>query len=194
MLRLGLVGWGPTRLGHAQTTAYMCMRFLSEFISAFFTEFSHNTQQPLFRHGFCQATHIFYCNICCHTCYRSRWAEFFLLMMITKLYFGVRRWSGQNAVPRRGTVRLVRHRMHLPSYSSGRVQIYFTNWGHICDDVDFASNEADVICHQQGYTGAASYSRASADLSVWADIRCRLLASLHYSLWRCNKYQWRIPK
>ena len=76
------------------------------------------------------------------------------------------RKSGQT--PRRGTVRLVRNGQPSSSYSSGRVQIYLTSWGHICDDVDFGSNEADVICHQQGYTGAASYSRASSDLSVWA--------------------------
>ena len=74
--------------------------------------------------------------------------------------------SGQNAVPRRGTVRLVRNRIHSPSYTSGRVQIWLTSWGHICDDIDFSNNEANVICHQQGYTGAASYSRASSDLAV----------------------------
>ena len=74
--------------------------------------------------------------------------------------------SGQTAVPRRGTVRLRRKGTDSPSYTSGRVQIYLTSWGHICDDVDFAFAEADVICHQQGYNGAISYSRASRDLSV----------------------------
>ena len=74
--------------------------------------------------------------------------------------------SGQTAVPRRGTVRLRRNGTDSPSYSSGRVQIYLTSWGHICDDLDFAFTEANVICHQQGYTGAVSYSRASLDLSV----------------------------
>ena len=83
------------------------------------------------------------------------------LQFITKLSL-----SGQTAVPRRGTVRLVRNGQHFPSYTSGRVQIYLTSWGHICDDVDFASTEADVICHQQGFTGAASNSRASLDMPV----------------------------
>ena len=75
--------------------------------------------------------------------------------------------SGQtDPIARRGTVRLVRNGIHSPSYSSGRVQIYLTSWGHICDDFDFGSTEANVICHQQGYTGASSYSRASSDLST----------------------------
>ena len=93
-----------------------------------------------------------------------------ITVIITKLYFwrigadGAK--SGQTAVPRRGTVRLVRNGLHDSSYTSGRVQIYLTSWGHICDDIDFASTEANVICHQQGYSGAASYSRASSDLSV----------------------------
>ena len=155
-----------------------------------FYPFSHSTQQPLFRHGFCQATHLSYCDICCHTCYRSRWTEFFFSWWLRSCILGCADDAklGQNAVPRRGTARLVRNRMHSPSYTSGRVQIYLTSWGHICDDIDFSSNEANVICHQQGYTGAASYSRASSDLSVWADIRCWLLASLYYCeiLWSNN--------
>ena len=69
--------------------------------------------------------------------------------------------------PRRGTVRLVRNGLHFPSFTSGRVQIYLTSWGHICDDADFNITEANVICHQQGYTGAAFYSKASSDLFVW---------------------------
>ena len=69
--------------------------------------------------------------------------------------------SGQTT--RRGTVRFVRNGLTSSSYTSGRVQIYLTSWGHICDDADFAFTEADVICHQQGYTGAASNSRASFD-------------------------------
>ena len=65
---------------------------------------------------------------------------------------------------RRGTVRLVRNGLTSTSYSSGRVQIYMNNWGYICDNLDFASTEADVICHQLGYSGALSYSRSSLDL------------------------------
>ena len=72
-------------------------------------------------------------------------------------------FSGQNPIPRRGTVRLVRNGRYFSSYSSGRVQIYLTRWGHICDDADFGLREAHVICHQQGYTGASSHSKASSD-------------------------------
>ena len=33
-------------------------------------------------------------------------------------------------------------------------------WGNICDDYYYNLAEANVICHQLGYTGASSYSRA----------------------------------
>ena len=67
---------------------------------------------------------------------------------------------------RRGTVRLVRNGLTSTSYSSGRVQIYMSSWGYICDDVwfqPFANTEADVICHQLGYSGALNYSRSALD-------------------------------
>jgi hypothetical protein len=35
--------------------------------------------------------------------------------------------------------------------------------GNICDDAYYDQNEADVICHQLGYTGASSYSRAGLE-------------------------------
>ena len=60
-----------------------------------------------------------------------------------------------------GTVRLYRNGVAdtSQSWSSGIVQIYYDNeWGNICDDYSFGSDEADVICHQLGYTGASSYS------------------------------------
>ena len=45
------------------------------------------------------------------------------------------------------------------AWSSGIVQIYYSgSWGNICDDYDFESVEADVICHQFGYSGASSYT------------------------------------
>ena len=38
--------------------------------------------------------------------------------------------------------------------------MYYNGWGNICDDYHYSSAEANVICHQLGYTGASSYSRA----------------------------------
>ena len=38
--------------------------------------------------------------------------------------------------------------------------MYFNGWGNICDDAHYNYSEANVICHQLGYTGASSYSRA----------------------------------
>ena len=51
--------------------------------------------------------------------------------------------------------------MTSSSYYYGIVQIWYNGqWGNICDDNDYGQYEADVICHQLGYTGASSYSRA----------------------------------
>ena len=38
--------------------------------------------------------------------------------------------------------------------------MYYNGWGNICHDYYYNSAEANVICHQLGYTGASSYSRA----------------------------------
>ena len=43
------------------------------------------------------------------------------------------------------------------------MQLYYNSrWGNICDDYYYGSAEANVICHQLGYTGASSYSRAGS--------------------------------
>ena len=63
----------------------------------------------------------------------------------------------------RGTVRLVRNGLTSTSYTSGRVQIYMSSWGYICDNIYFTNSEADVICHQLGYSGALNYSRSAED-------------------------------
>ena len=41
------------------------------------------------------------------------------------------------------------------------MRVYYNNeWGNICYNYYYGSTEANVICHQLGYTGASSYSRA----------------------------------
>ena len=63
-----------------------------------------------------------------------------------------------------GTVRLWRNGTTSTSFSSGRVQIYFTSiWGNICDDSDFGITEAIVVCHQLGYSSASSQSNDALD-------------------------------
>ena len=60
-----------------------------------------------------------------------------------------------------GTVRLVQNGVATTSqaYSAGIVQIYYLDaWGNICDDFDFGSAEADVLCHQLSYSGASTFS------------------------------------
>ena len=60
-----------------------------------------------------------------------------------------------------GTTRLYRNGYTLSSNYYGIVQIYINGqWGNICDDNYYSQYEADIICHQLGYTGASSYSRA----------------------------------
>ena len=60
-----------------------------------------------------------------------------------------------------GVVRLYRNGVTSPSYYYGIIQIWYNgHWGNICDDTDYNQYEADVICHQLGYTGALSYPRA----------------------------------
>ena len=40
------------------------------------------------------------------------------------------------------------------------MRIYYKGWGNICYDYYYSFTEANVICHQLGYTGTSSYSRA----------------------------------
>ena len=65
------------------------------------------------------------------------------------------------ATPRNGVIILYRNGHTLSSYYYGIVRVYYNNgWGNICDDYHYSFTEANVICHQLGYTGASSYSRA----------------------------------
>ena len=64
-----------------------------------------------------------------------------------------------------GPIRLWRSGTTSVSYTFGRVQVlYNSRWGNICDQSgNFGTNEATVICHQLGYTGASSWSRTRDD-------------------------------
>ena len=56
------------------------------------------------------------------------------------------------------TVCLYYNAVASSSYYYGIVQIYINNrWGNICDDSYYSQYEADVICHQLGYTGASNF-------------------------------------
>ena len=45
------------------------------------------------------------------------------------------------------------------AWNSGIVQIYYEDeWGNICDLWAFGMAEANVICHQFGYSGATSFT------------------------------------
>ena len=62
-----------------------------------------------------------------------------------------------------GVVRLYHNGVTSSSYYYGIVQILYNGeWGNICDDFYYDQYEADVICHQLGYTGASSYNRAGS--------------------------------
>ena len=62
-----------------------------------------------------------------------------------------------------GVIVLYRNGINSSSYYYGIVQIWYNGqWGNICDDYYYDQYEADVICHQLGYTGASSYSRGGA--------------------------------
>ena len=59
----------------------------------------------------------------------------------------------------RGTLRFVQNDQTSSSFSAGIVQVYVDGtWGGICSNNDFGQTEANVICHQFGYSAAASYS------------------------------------
>ena len=60
-----------------------------------------------------------------------------------------------------GAIILSRNEYTSSSYYYGIVRVYYNNgWGNICNSYFYSSTEANVICHQLGYTGASSYSRA----------------------------------
>ena len=59
-----------------------------------------------------------------------------------------------------GAVILSRSNVSSVTYYYGVVRVYYNGWGNICDDIYCNAAEAHIICHQLGYSGASSYSRA----------------------------------
>ena len=63
-----------------------------------------------------------------------------------------------------GPIQLWRSGVASLSFTSGRVQLFFDReWGNICRGTTFSSTEADVVCHQLGYTGATDFSSQESD-------------------------------
>ena len=85
-----------------------------------------------------------------------------LILSLWALFIAVLHFS----VLPNGPIRLWRSGATSTFYTSGRVQVlYNSTWGNICDDQfgNFGSDEATVICHQLGYTGASSWSKTRDD-------------------------------
>ena len=72
-----------------------------------------------------------------------------------------------NIAPSSGTIRLVRNGATSPNYTSGVVQVWWNGqWGNICNDASFGYDEADVVCHQLGWSGASYYTSSQNDRFV----------------------------
>ena len=66
-----------------------------------------------------------------------------------------------------GVIRLVRDGYTSPDYTSGVVQVWWNGqWGNICNDASFGYDEADVVCHQLGWSGASYYTSSQNDRFV----------------------------
>ena len=76
-----------------------------------------------------------------------------------------------------GAIILYRNEYTSSSYYYGIVRVFYNGWGNICDDYQYSSTEANVICHQLGYTGASSYSRAGL---------VRLVSTVHLTMSQFN--------
>ncbi len=70
-------------------------------------------------------------------------------------------YTGPSSV---GSMRLLNSGSTSLYNTAGRVQVWYGGqWGNICDGFSFSSNEADVVCHQLGWSGASSYSSGASD-------------------------------
>ena len=62
-----------------------------------------------------------------------------------------------------GAMRLFNNGSTSLNNTAGIVQVWNNGeWGNICFDTTFGMNEANVICHQLGWSNATSYTRYSA--------------------------------
>ena len=63
--------------------------------------------------------------------------------------------------------KMVKDGVTSPDYTSGVVQVWlYSQWGNICNDASFGYDEADVVCHQLGWSGASYYTRSRYDRFV----------------------------
>ena len=72
-------------------------------------------------------------------------------------------YIGPNSV---GAIRLLNNGSTSRYNTAGRVQVWYGGqWGNICHRMygDFGNDEADVICHQLGWSGSSSYSTGQHD-------------------------------
>ena len=86
-------------------------------------------------------------------------------------------------VAQNGAIILSRNGIASTSYYYGIVRVYYNGWGNICDDSYYSSTEANVICHQLGYTGASSYSRAGLVRLERISIYLNQVLNISVKLW-----------
>ena len=91
-----------------------------------------------------------------------------------------------------GTLRLVINDQSTIYYTSGIVEVYYNDtWGTICSTSTFGQTEADVVCRQQGFTGASSYSTAgqqsygTASNSIISSVNCGTVTN-YLVLFQCD--------
>ena len=66
-----------------------------------------------------------------------------------------------------GAIRLVRDGFTSPDYTSGVVQVWWNGqWGNICYNAYTGYDEANVVCHQLGWSGASNYNSSRYDRFV----------------------------
>ena len=65
-----------------------------------------------------------------------------------------------------GDLRLVRNGFASRSYTSGRLEVYYSGqWGTVCNDYWTRTN-TDVACRQLGFSGAATLTSYRTSLSA----------------------------